>query len=55
LIKLIEKIFASFGLLFEINDKYWAKIVRHFADIEVREKRVKEQEYKNMFMPNRGQ
>jgi hypothetical protein len=45
LIKLIEKLFSSFGTLFEANDKYWAKLVRYYGDIENREKRLKHVEY----------
>ena len=41
LVKVIEKLFAAFGILFETNDKYWAKMVRYFGDVESKEKRLK--------------
>jgi hypothetical protein len=52
-VKVIEKLFAAFGILFETNDKYWAKMVRYFGDVESKEKRLKEFELQKLL--NGGQ
>lgn len=35
-------------MLFETNDKYWAKMVRYFGDIESKERRVRDFEFQKL-------